>query len=468
MTPDAARTERTGGNGRSEKLLIKGGRVIDPSQGLDLAAADVLIVDGKVAKVGAGLADATVAKGAAVLDAAGLVVTPGLIDMHTHLRDPGLEYKEDIVTGTRAAAHGGFTTICCMPNTSPVLDNQALVRYVRQKAAAAGYCEVYPIGAVSKGSKGEEMAEIGDMIQEGAVAFSDDGLPVWNSELMRLALAYAKPFGAPIISHSEDRSLAEGGQMHEGYWSTVLGLRGIPAAAEEVMIARDLILAELTGGHIHVAHVSTRGSVDLIRRAKERAQRAAEAAVGGHGKAFRVTAECTPNHVTLTDRAVYDSKYDTNTKVNPPLRTDDDVAALKEALADGTIDVIASDHAPHHFDEKDVEYNYAPNGLSCIEVSLALAITALVETGVLTLPRLIEKMTAAPARVLGLEGKGSLAAGSDGDVTILDPKACFKVDLSTWYSKSKNAPYQGFELVGRPVSTVLGGRVVMENGAVRG
>jgi dihydroorotase len=436
------------------KLLVKGGRVVDPSQGLD-ARADVLIAAGRVERVGPDLP----VDGARVLEATGRVVTPGLIDMHVHLRDPGFEYKEDVVSGSRAAARGGFTSICAMPNTNPVVDNQVLVRYVREKADLAGYCRVLPVGALSKGARGEELAEMGDMAAAGAVAFSDDGLPVSSAELMRLALTYAAPLGRPIITHAEDRSLSEGGQMHLGYWSTILGLRGIPGAAEEVMVARDLILAELSGGHVHVAHVSTRGSVELIRAAKARA-----AATGS----FTVTCECAPHHFTLTDQAVHASRYDTNTKVNPPLRTAADVAALKEALADGTIDVIASDHAPHHADEKNVEFNYAAFGIASLEVSLALSLTALVESGTLSLERLIEKMSTAPARVLGLQGLGSLAPGSAGDIAVIDPGATFTVDVSSWESKGKNAPYQGRRLCGRVVATVLGGKVIMEDGRLGG
>lgn len=423
-------------------LLLKGGQVIDPANKIN-KKADLLIEDNKIAQVGSGI---KVDQKAAVIDVTGKIVVPGLIDMHTHLREPGFEAKETIATGTRAAARGGYTSVACMPNTNPVIDNQAGVQFIRARAAETGLVNVFPIGAITKGSSGVELAEIGDLKANGAVAISDDGHPVSNAQVMRLAMQYAKMFDMPIISHCEDKDLVAEGVMHEGFWSTALGLKGIPGAAEEVMIARDIELAQLTGARVHIAHISTAESVRLIREAKERG--------------LSVTAEATPHHFTLTDEAVKD--YDTSTKVNPPLRTSADVEAVKKGLADGTIDVIATDHAPHAVEEKEVEYNYAPFGMVGLETAMGLALRELVNPGFLTIEEVIAKLTINPARILGLE-KGTLTRGADADVAVIDLGFEETVDLSQFETKGKNSPFIGWQLKGLPVMTIVGGNIVMQD-----
>ncbi len=426
------------------KLVIKNGLVADPAAG-KIMKKDILVIDGKIAGSGTNINTG----GAEVLDAAGRLVAPGLIDMHVHLREPGFEAKETIYTGTRAAARGGFTSVACMPNTNPVIDNAALVSAVINSSRAGGVVNVYPIGAVTRGSRGAELAEMADMRDTGAVAFSDDGMPVANAGLMRRAMQYAGMLGATIISHSEDKSLSAGGCMHEGYISTMLGLKGITACAEEVMVARDILLAEETGCQVHIAHVSTAGSVRLIREAKARG--------------VKVSAEAAPHHFTLTDEAVMG--FDTYTKVNPPLRTKDDVTAVRQGLADGTIDVIATDHAPHTAEEKDVEYENAPFGMVGLETAVGLVWTELVAAGVLTPVQAITKMTLNPARILGIP-KGTLETGADADITIIDPETNGVVDPAMFASKGRNTPFAGRQLKGLPWATIVGGRIVMWSGVL--
>ena len=426
------------------KLLIKNGHIVDVKTGLN-RISDILISDGLIAQIGEQL-DST---GCEIIDAKGMYVLPGLVDAHCHLRDPGLEYKEDIETGTRSAAAGGFTSIACMPNTKPVLDNEAMIKYVINKAKSDGVVNVYPIGTISKGLKGEELSEIGELKFSGAVAISDDGRPVANSSLMKKAMQYASMFDITIISHCEDLDLVDGGLMNEGYQSSVMGLKGNPAPAEEVMIARDLILAEYTQATIHIAHVSTELGVDLIRNAKRRG--------------VRVTAETCPHYFSLTDKAC--EGFDTNAKVNPPLRTQKDVDAIIEGLKDGTIDIIATDHAPHHIDEKNVEFMQAANGLVGFETALALAITNLVKPGHLTIEDICKKMCLNPARMLGLS-KGSIEVGATADIVIFDTEEQFTVEVSKFYSKSKNSPFDGFTLYGQPSYTIVGGATVMREKVV--
>jgi dihydroorotase len=420
-------------------ILFRGARVLDPAAGRD-EVADLLLDDGCVRAVGRGLG---APDGAEVLDAKGLVAAPGLVDLHAHLREPGREDVETIATGARAAAAGGFTTVCAMPNTDPVTDNQAAVGFIVRQAGLAGFARVYPIGAVSLGQKGEQLAEVGELVAAGAVAVSDDGKPVATAHLMRTALEYALTFGIPVIDHCEDVTLSQGGAMHEGLTSTRLGLKGIPRTAEDVVVARDIALAEVTGGHVHFAHVSTVGAVRMIREAKARG--------------LRVTAEVTPHHFTLTDSAC--EGYDTNAKMNPPLREARDVAALREALADGTLDCIATDHAPHHYDAKEAEFDNAPFGVVGLETALGLALTELVGSGVLTLPQLIERMASRPASIAHLPG-GTLRAGSPADVVVFDPDAEWTVDAARFFSKSRNTPFGGRRLRGVVRWTIVGGRVV--------
>jgi dihydroorotase len=420
-------------------LVVTGGRVIDPSQGLD-TVADVVVIEGRIAAVGRGVG---APDGAEIVDAQGAVVAPGLIDLHVHLREPGREDVETVATGARAAAAGGFTAVCAMPNTDPVTDNQAAVGFIVKQAAAAGAARVYPIGAISLGQQGHQLAEFGELVGAGAVAVSDDGKPVVSSHLMRMALAYARTFDIPVADHCEEPTLAASGVMHEGVVSTRLGLRGIPAAAEAIMVARDLMLAELTGGHVHLCHVSTRQSVELIRRAKD--------------AGVRVSAEVTPHHLTLTHEAC--DGYNTNAKMNPPLREPEDVEALRQALKDGVIDVIATDHAPHHYDAKERAFDDAPFGIVGLETALGLGLRELVGTGVLSLAELIERMSTGPARVFHLPG-GTLKPGSPADLVLFDPGSRWRVDPSRFFSKSRNTPFAGWELTGRVVRTVVGGRTV--------
>ncbi len=423
-------------------LLLRGGRVIDPSRGTD-GLADVLLAGGKVESVGRNIH----APEAEVLDVGGRVVAPGLIDLHVHLREPGQEELETVATGAMAAAAGGFTAVCAMPNTDPVTDNQAAVGFVVRQAIRAAKARVYPIGAISLGQKGQQLAEFGEMVGAGAVAVSDDGRPVVSSHLMRTALEYARTFGIPVADHCEDPTLSAGGSMHEGLVSTRLGLKGIPAAAEEIMVARDILLAELTGGHVHLCHMSTRGSVELIRRAKERS--------------ITVTAEATPHHFALTHDRVGD--YDTNAKMNPPLREPEDREAIREGLRDGTIDVIATDHAPHHYDAKEREFDEAPNGIVGLETALGLAIRELVEPGLLTLPELLERMSTRPARIFHLPG-GTLAVGAPADVVVFDPARRWTVRPEAFHGLSRNTPFAGEELVGQADLTIVDGRVVYRRG----
>ena len=422
-------------------LLLHGGRVIDPSRRFD-ETADVLVQDGKIAAVGARLG---APDGADVRDVSGYVVAPGLVDLHVHLREPGNEDVETIATGARAAAAGGFTTVCAMPNTDPVTDNQAAVGFIIRQSLRAGFARVHPIGAVSVAQKGETLAEFGEMVGAGAVAVSDDGKPVASSHLMRTALEYARTFEIPVADHCEDPTLAGGGVMHEGLVSTRLGLKGIPAAAEEIMVARNIVLAELTGGHVHLCHMSTRGSVELIRRAKERG--------------ITVTAEVTPHHLVLTDHACED--YDTHAKMNPPLREAADVAALRAGLKAGVIDCIASDHAPHAYDAKEAAFDDAPFGIVGLETAFAVAHTELVQGGILDLPELIARMSAVPAGVFHLPG-GTLKPGAPGDVVVLDVSRPWTVNAAAFHSKSRNTPFAGRVLVGRAWLTVVNGRVVHE------
>ncbi len=422
-------------------LLIKGGRVIDPSQNID-ETLDVLVVEGKIKELGKGL---KAPQGGDVIDAKGLLVTPGLLDMHVHLRDPGLEYKEDIVTGTRAAAAGGFTSVACMPNTKPVNDNKAITSYIVAKAKAEGTVNVFPIGAITQGSKGETLAEMGDMKEAGCVAVSDDGRPVANAELMRRALEYAKGMGIMVIAHSEEIALVGEGVMNEGFTATELGLKGIPRVAEDIAVARDVYLAEYTNSPLHVAHVSTKGSVRIIRDAKARGA--------------KVTCETAPHYFSLTDDAV--RGYDTSAKMNPPLREADDVAAIKTGLFDGTIDAIATDHAPHHLDEKDVEFNLALNGIIGLETALPLALK-LVGEKVLDLKGLVEKMSLNPAKILGLD-RGTLKPEAIADITVIDPEQEWTVTPEGLASKSKNSPWLGAKMKGAAVYTIVAGKVVYKN-----
>lgn len=424
----------------AKDLIIKGGRVIDPASGKD-EVADILISGGKIAKVEAEIS----ADGAEALDANGMIVMPGLIDMHVHLRDPGFEEKEDIASGTAAAAVGGFTAVACMPNTNPVADNDAVVASILKKAQEVGYCRIYPIGAVTKGRLGKELAEMGEMKAAGAVAFSDDGSPVSTSEVLRCALEYLKSFDCVLIDHPEDTSLSEGGQINRGVVSTVAGFRGIPHESEEIAVARDIMVASLTGGRLHLTHISTKGSVELVRQAKK--------------KGLRVTCDCTPHHLTLTDRLVLDTAYDTNTKVNPPLRTQEDVDALRQGLSDGTIDAVATDHAPHHLDDKWVEYDYAASGISGLETSVSLIIDKLVRPGVISWMRMAEVMSLNPARILGVPG-GSLEEGAMADITVIDPEYEYSVNPREFKSKGKNTPFEGWRLGGAAFAAVVGGRIV--------
>jgi dihydroorotase len=446
-------------------ILIKNGHIIDPLQGID-RVGDILIEDGKIkevriqntpspsdnppcpplAKGGKGGFERSGQEGgnesdSRIIDAKGLYVIPGLVDMHVHFREPGFEYKETIKTGTMAAVKGGFTTVCCMPNTYPINDNASVTEFIIRKAAQEGYCTVLPIGAITKGQKGKELAEIGTMINEGCIAFSDDGHPVMNSLIMRRALEYSKTFDVPVISHCEDLTLSEGGVMNEGLMSVTLGLGGIPAEAEQIMVFRDILLAELTGGRLHIAHVSTKGSVNLIRDAKKRG--------------VNVTAETCPHYFSITEDAV--KGFDSNAKVNPPLRTERDIKAIKEGLRDCTIDVIATDHAPHHRDEKLREFDMAPFGISGLETALSLSLR-LVEEGILTMNQLVEKMVLNPSRILRLN-KGTFKVGANADIAIVDINKEYRVESERFVSKGKNTPFEGWVLKGMCFLTICKGKV---------
>jgi dihydroorotase len=433
-------------------LLIKGGRVLDPANGADMAG-DVLVEAGVVKAVGAKLE----AAGAQVIDAKGLIVAPGFVDLHTHLRDPGFEYKETVETGTRAAAGGGFTTVCAMPNTEPAMDNRGTVDYVMQRALEQGLVRVLPIGAVTKGRAGKLLAELGELADAGCIGFSDDGSPVADASIMRHALEYASTFGLPVIDHCEDPQLA-GGVMHEGWVSTRLGLKGIPSASEENMVSRDIALARQTGAHVHIAHLSTAGAVELVRRAR--------------AEGIQVTAEVTPHHLVLHHEAVMRREgetrlaYDTNAKMYPPLRSEEDAAACIAGLQDGTIDAIATDHAPHAVQEKLCEFDLAANGIVGLETALGLSLSA----AGLKLERVVEALTIGPVRALGLErwvpGIGTLSVGAPGDIVLFDPKREWTVEPAEFASKGRNTPVEGRTLKGAIVATVYGGEVVFERDTI--
>lgn len=422
------------------KLLLRGGRIIDPSQQMD-EQMDLLIEERTIVDLGKDLTTAGTLSDLTILELEGKLVVPGLIDMHTHLREPGFEYKETVRTGSLAAAAGGFTSIACMPNTDPVNDNRSVTEFILRKARECGVVNVYPIAAVSKGSEGVVISEFADLRDAGAVAFSDDGRSVMGSGLMRRALEYAHSLGMPVISHCEDTDLSAGGAANEGLVATRLGLRGIPNIAEDIMVGRDIAIAEYTGTAVHIAHVSTQGAVRLIREAKRRG--------------VRVSAEAAPHHFTLTDEALHD--YDTNAKVNPPLRTLADVSAIREGLKDGTLDAIASDHAPHSILEKEVEFDYAASGMIGLETSLSLSLR-LVDEKVLTLEQLVAKMSTNPAKILKIL-KGTLRVGADADVTVIDPDAEWTVDARSLRSKSRNTPFNGWRLRGKALFTLVGGDV---------
>jgi dihydroorotase len=425
----------------SRPLLIRGGRIVDPSQDLD-DVLDLLLVNGAVFSL---VENAGPAVDAREIDATGMVVTPGLIDPHVHLREPGQEHKETIATGAKAAAAGGFTAVCSMPNTDPPIDDPAAVGFVVAEGGRAGAARVYPMGAISENLEGKALAEIGELVEAGAVAVTDDGNPVMDSGLMRLALEYTQAFGIPVVDHPEDLTLSRDGTMNEGLVSSRLGLKGKPNASEDIHIIRDILLAELTGGRIHIQHVSTKGGVDAIRRGKARG--------------VQVTGEASPHHLLLTDEAV--EGYRTEAKMNPPLRSAADRGAVQQGLKDGTLDMVATDHAPHHYDEKEAAFADAPNGVVGLETSLGLVYGHLVESGLIDLPTMVDRMSLAPARIFNLPG-GTLKVGSPADVTIFDPTAEWEVDPSTFKSKSRNTPFAGWNLKGKPRYTIVGGKVVFE------
>ncbi len=426
------------------RILLKGGRVIDPATQYN-EVSDVLIEDGRIQKVGKDLK----AEDAEAHDVSGKVVAPGLIDMHVHLREPGQEAKEDFLSGSRAAVAGGYTTVATMPNTSPVVDTAALVRSLQKRAQDVGVVHIRIIGAVTKNQEGKELAELGDMIEAGAVAFSDDGHFDPSAKILLSAYDYLRPFDKVIINHEEETSLVEDGAMNEGRRSAMLGIKGRPTVAEDIAVARDIMLAEYAGARVHVAHISSARAVELVRAAKERG--------------VRVTAEVTPHHLTMTEVLV--NPADSSTKVNPPLRTARDVAAMVAGLADGTIDMVATDHSPHAREDKDREYIYAPSGFPGLETALGVLLTDLVHTGKITLETLIERMTYAPARVFQLEG-GTLRVGAPADVTVIDPKLCWTVDEKAFYTKGSHSPFIGRALKGKAVMTIVDGRIVMKDGIV--
>jgi len=421
------------------KLAIRNGRVIDPATRLD-AIRDVLIADGQIVAIGE---DLEVPAGADEFDATGLIVAPGFIDMHVHLREPGFEYAESIETGSRCAAAGGFTSICCMPNTSPVNDSATVTRYIMERASRHAAVNVFPIGAITKGSLGEEMAEIGSMKQAGIVAISDDGRPVMNARVMRRAMETAKSFGIPVIDHCEDLHLSAGGDMNEGVESVRLGLRGIPAASEDVMVARDILLAQLTGVRFHVAHISSRYSIEMVAFAKARD--------------LPISAEATPHHFALADEEM--PPYDSNYKMKPPLRGKCDVAAVTRGLVSGAIEAIATDHAPHPGSEKTQEFEKCPFGIIGLETAIGLSLERLVHSGAISLPRLVELFTLGPARILNLD-RGRLAVNAPADITILDPDRAWIYDVNRSCSKSRNTPFHGHAFRGGPVATIVNGSIV--------
>jgi dihydroorotase len=426
-----------------QALLIRGGRVIDPASRLD-AKVDILIENGRIAQIG----DNLKAKNAEVFDATGLVVTPGFIDIHTHLREPGREDKETIATGSQAAAAGGFTAVCAMPNTTPVNDSASTTRFIVETAKREAIVRVYPIGAITRGSKGEELSEYGDLKSAGCIAVSDDGRPVQNARVMRRALEYARTFGLPVIDHCEDLDLSKGGAMNEGAVSVAMGIPSAPHVSETIMVERDVLLAEFTGSHVHIAHISTARAVDAVRRGKARG--------------VRVTAEATPHHLTLTDEAVRAHDYDPVTKMNPPLRSEEDRQAVIAGLIDGTIDAIATDHAPHTTEEKICEFDCAAFGIVGLETAFALCHDRLVKTGALDLTRLVQLLTAGPARALGLPG-GTLEKGQAADITIFDPAEVRTVKPESFRGKSRNSPFVSMTLTGWPVATLVEGRVVFRS-----
>jgi len=427
------------------KLLIANGHLIDPSENQN-SGKNVLIEDGKIL---AWLSQNEAApEDAEVFDATGLIVAPGFIDLHVHLREPGQEYKETIRTGAECAAAGGFTSVCCMPNTAPINDNAAITRFIIEQANRAGYANVFPIGAITKASDGAELAEMGEMKTAGIVAVSDDGRPVPNAGMMRRALEYAKDFDLTVVDHCEDKSLSSGGMMHEGRMSLVLGLKGMPALAEDLDAVRDVLLAETTGAKIHLAHVSTKGAIEAVRRAK--------------AKGLNVTCEVAPHHFTLTDGNVED--YDTNMKMSPPLRSPEHLEVILEAIKDGTIDAVATDHAPHHADEKNLEFDRAPFGITGLETAVGLAFDKLVHTGLINLARMVEMFSINPARIFNLKNRGTLKAGSIADVTILDPDLKWTYRVAETKSKSKNSPFDGWQFTGAATATIVGGKIVYQRG----
>jgi dihydroorotase len=430
------------------RLLIANGYVIDPTQGVN-GGKDILIEDGRVASLLS--RGEAMPEGAEVFDATGLVVAPGFIDLHVHLREPGQEYKETIASGAAAGVAGGWTSLCAMPNTDPVNDNPAVTSFIIEQSQAAGLANVFPVGAITKGSRGEELAEMGEMKRAGIVAVTDDGRSVPSTGMMRRALEYARGFDLTLMDHCEDRSLSAGGSMHEGEWSLRLGLRGAPALAEESDAMRDCALAELTGARVHLAHVSTRGAVEAVRRAKERG--------------LEVTCEVAPHHFTLSDESV--EGFDTNTKMNPPLRSGEHLEAIIEAIGDGTIDAIATDHAPHHSDEKALEFDHAPFGITGLETAIGLALDRLVHRGLIGLERLVELCSVNPARIFRLAGRGTLRKGAWGDVTILDSDLRWTFDASRSKSKSRNTPFDGWTMQGAAVAAIVAGRVVYRRAEIK-